>query len=142
MPEALLAAGPAAIGLASLLWLGFRLDILSLGDDQARSLGLSPRALRWTAVAAATLATAAAVSIGGVVGWIGLLAPHAARLLVGSQASRLLPASVLVGGLFALAIDRASLAFGAAEVPVGLLAAAIGAPLFLALFVLTARRAS
>lgn len=142
LSEALMAALPAAGGLVVLLWLGFRLDILSLGDEQARSLGLDARTLRWTAIAAATLATSAAVSISGVIGWVGLLAPHGARQIVGSQSNRLLPASIGVGALFALVIDRLSTAFGAAEIPVGLLAAAIGAPLFLILFVGSARRAA
>lgn len=139
LPEALLAAVPAGAGLVVLLWLGFRLDILSLGDEQALSLGLGARKLRWTAIAAATLATSAAVSVCGIVGWIGLLAPHAARRVVGSKAGKLLPASIVTGALFALAIDRLSVAFGGAEIPVGLLAAAVGAPLFLVLFVATAR---
>ncbi len=139
LPEVLLAGVPAFAGLIALLWLGFRLDVLSLGDEQARALGLPAWPLRWTAIAAATLATSAAVSVCGIVGWIGLLAPHAARQIVGSRANRLLPASIVAGALFALGIDRLSVAFGGAEVPVGLLAAAVGAPLFLILFVATAR---
>ena len=137
--EAAVAAAVAAAGLLALLGLGFRLDALSLGDDQARSLGLPAARLRVVAVAAATLATSAAVAVGGVVGWIGLLAPHAARLLAGTEAHRLLPASIAIGALFALALDRLSTAFGPAEVPVGLLAAAVGAPAFLLLVVLRSR---
>lgn len=139
LPEVLLAAVPAVAGLAALLWLGFRLDVLSLGDEQTTALGLPARRLRWIAVAAATLATSAAVSVCGIVGWIGLLAPHAARLVAGPHAARLLPASIATGSLFALAIDAISTAFGPAEIPVGLLAAAVGAPLFLLLFVARAR---
>lgn len=138
--EAALGAAPIALGAATLLWLGFRLDVLSLGDEQARSLGLPAPRLRILAVAAASLMTSSAVALAGVVGWIGLLAPHAARLVVGPQASRLLPASLLTGALFALAVDRLTTAFGPAELPVGLVAAALGAPAFLALFVMTGRR--
>lgn len=138
--EVALGATPIAIGAATLLWLGFRLDVLSLGDEQARSLGLPAPTLRRLAVVAATLMTASAVALAGVVGWIGLLAPHAARLVVGPQASRLLPASLLTGALFALAVDRLTTAFGPAELPVGLVAAALGAPAFLILFVMTGRR--
>ncbi|WP_133365853.1 FecCD family ABC transporter permease [Qipengyuania sediminis] len=138
--EALLAAGIAAAGLALLLLLGFRIDALGLGDDQARSLGLDARGLRLAAVAGATLATSAAVAVSGVVGWIGLLAPHAARQIAGERAGALLPASIALGAVFALAIDRLATAFGPGEIPVGLLAAAIGAPAFLLLFVVTARR--
>lgn len=140
--EAAVAAGAASIGLALLVGLGFRLDALAMGDDQARSLGLPARPLRLAAIAGATLATSAAVAVAGVVGWIGLLAPHAARLVVGSQATALIPASIGVGALFALGIDRLSTTFGPAEVPVGLLAAGVGAPVFLMLFIATSRRAT
>lgn len=138
--ETLIALIPAGLGLAVLIGLGFRMDALSLGDDQARALGLPAARLRLTGVAAAALLTSAAVSIAGVVGWIGLLAPHAARRLVGPSANRLLPVSVLVGALAALLIDRLATLAGPAELPVGLIAAALGAPLFLILFVLTSRQ--
>lgn len=139
--EAGLALVPMIAGAAVLIWLGFRLDILSLGDEQARSLGLRARPLRLVALAAAALMTSAAVAVAGVVGWIGLLAPHAARLIVGERAGRLIPASMVLGALFALAVDRLATAFGPAELPVGLLSAAVGAPVFLVLFVAASRRA-
>jgi iron complex transport system permease protein len=139
--DVIAAAGTAAVGLLLLLSrLGFRLYVLSLGDNQARALGLPARALPLAAIAGATLATSAAVAVAGVVGWIGLLAPHAARLLVGSRANLLLPASFGIGALFALSIDRLSVTFGPAEVPVGVLASAAGAPIFPLLFVVTSRR--
>lgn len=141
LSEALFALAPVALGTTLLLWLGFRLDVLSLGDEQARSLGLQARPLRLAALAAAALMTSAAVAVAGVVGWIGLLAPHAARRMVGERAQDLIPASMAMGALFALLIDRLATAFGPAEIPVGLLAAAIGAPAFLILFVVTSRRA-
>ncbi len=140
LAEALFALGPICLGGAVLLWLGFRLDVLSLGDEQARSLGLPARRLRLIALAAAALMTSAAVALAGVVGWIGLLAPHAARLIVGERAGQLIPASMAIGALFALVIDRLATAFGPAEIPVGLLSAAIGAPAFLFLFVTASRR--
>nr|WP_246347577.1 iron ABC transporter permease [Brevundimonas basaltis] len=139
--EAVLALAPVALGAAILLALGFRLDVLSLGDEQARSLGLRATPLRLLALAAAALMTSAAVAVAGVVGWIGLLAPHAARRVVGERAGALIPASMAVGALFALLIDRLSTAFGPVEIPVGLLSAAVGAPAFLILFVVTSRRA-
>lgn len=140
LAEALFALGPICLGAVVLLWLGFRLDVLSLGDEQARSLGLPARSLRLAALAAAALMTSAAVALAGIVGWIGLLAPHAARLIVGERAGQLIPASMAIGALFALVIDRLATAFGPAEIPVGLLSAAIGAPAFLFLFVATSRR--
>ncbi|NJC41241.1 iron complex transport system permease protein [Brevundimonas alba] len=138
--EALLALAPVGLGSAVLLWLGFRLDVLSLGDEQARSLGLPAAPLRLLALAAAALMTSSAVAIAGIVGWIGLLAPHAARRLVGDRAERLIPSAMAMGALFALLLDRLSTAFGPAELPVGLLSAAVGAPAFLALFIATSRR--
>ena len=86
--EAVGALIPVAVGAGVLVWLGFRLDILSLGDEQARSLGLPARPLRLLALAAAALMTSSAVAVAGVGGWIGLLAPHAARLMVGERAGR------------------------------------------------------
>lgn len=138
--EAALALAPVGLGAVLLLGLGFRLDVLSLGDEQARSLGLKAAPLRLLALAAAALMTSAAVAIAGVVGWIGLLAPHAARRIVGERAGALIPASMAVGALFTLLIDRLSTAFGPAELPVGLLSAAVGAPAFLILFIATSRR--
>lgn len=140
MSEVLSSLGPMIVGAVALIWLGFRLDVLSLGQEQARSLGLPAGPLRVIALAAAALMTSAAVAVAGVVGWIGLLAPHAARRLVGEQADRLIPASMAIGALAALAIDRLATAFGPAELPVGLLAALVGAPAFLSLFIATARR--
>ena len=140
LDEAIGALIPVTLGAAVLITLGFRLDILSLGDEQARSLGLPARPLRLLALAAAALMTSSAVAVAGVVGWIGLLAPHAARLIVGEQAGRLVPAAMAMGALFALIIDRLATAFGPAEIPVGLLSAAIGAPAFLALFIAISRR--
>ena len=139
LAETLGALLPVGLGAVTLLWLGFRLDVLSLGDEQARSLGLPASRLRPLAIAAATLMTSGAVAVAGVVGWIGLLAPHAARRVVGSEAGRLLPASMALGAVFALAIDRIGALFAPAAVPVGLLAAAIGAPAFLILFIATSR---
>jgi iron complex transport system permease protein len=134
--EAEVAAILALCGLIALLWLGFRLDVLSLGDDQARSLGLMLRPLRLLVIGAATLATSAMVAVAGIVGWIGLIAPHVARLIVGERVGALLPAAIAIGALFGVLLDTAATSFGPAELPVGLLAAAIGAPVFLALFVL------
>lgn len=138
--EAILGAAPVALGLGVLAWLGFRMDALALGDDQARSLGLEAGRLRLIGVAAASLATSGAVAMAGVVGWIGLIAPHAARLMVGERIGRLYPASLLTGALFAVLIDRVGALFGPAELPVGLLAAAVGAPAFLGLLVARGRR--
>lgn len=134
--EVAIAAAPAVAGATIVLSLRSRLDALGLGDEQARALGLPAAGLRVAAIAGATLVTAAAVSVAGVVGWVGLLAPHTARLLVGDEARRLLPTSAVLGAVFVLLIDLAARNLGPAEIPLGLLSAAIGAPAFLALFVL------
>jgi iron complex transport system permease protein len=83
------------------------------------------------AVAAATLMTAAAVAVAGIVGWVGLLVPHVARLLVGPAFGRLLPTAVLLGAAYLLAVDTAARLLGAVELPLGVLTAALGTPLFL-----------
>lgn len=139
LAEATVALMFAGLGALILNLLGFRLDALSLGDAQARSLGLSAGPLRLIALAAATLTASAVVSIAGLVGWIGLIAPHAARLIVGDSAPRLLPMSALVGACLAVLVGQLARAFGPAEIPVGLLTAAVGAPAFLALFIATQR---
>lgn len=138
--EAGMAAVITVFGLFGLVLLARRLDALSLGRDQARSLGVGA-ASGLIAITAATLAAASAVAVAGIVGWIGLLAPHAARRLVGEAAQALIPASVLLGVVLALAIDLLSRAFGPVEIPVGLLSAALGAPTFLILFIALERRA-
>lgn len=137
--EAALAALIAGGALVTLMLMARRLDVLSLGGDVARSLGVG-RTDGGLVLAASTLAASSAVAVAGLVGWIGLLAPHAARRLVGEAAQALVPASVVLGVVLALAIDRLSQSFGAIEVPVGLLSAALGAPVFLLLFVTVARR--
>ncbi len=97
----------------------------------ARALGLDVTRLRLVVVACATLITAAAVAIAGIIGWIGLLIPHAARLLIGPEFARLLPLSMLLGASFLLAVDTFARTLANIEVPPGVLSALIGTPLFL-----------
>jgi iron complex transport system permease protein len=127
------------IGLVPLYLLRWRMNLMSLGDEEARALGLSTTALRALFIASATLMTSAAVSVSGIIGWIGLIIPHAARLLAGPDFSRLLPASMLLGGAYLLAVDTVARSMAAIEVPIGILTAFIGAPFFLWLLA-TARR--
>jgi len=121
-----------AIGL-SVLWLLARpLDALAFGDETAQSLGLPLGLARGVIVAAASLTTAAAVAAGGTIGFVGLIAPHAARLLVGAEHARLIPASALMGALLLLvADDVARTALAPLELPAGVLTAALGGPFFL-----------
>lgn len=120
-----------AVGLVPLFLLRWRINVLSLPDDEARALGLDVTRLRLVVVACATLITAAAVAIAGIIGWIGLLIPHAARMLVGPEFARLLPLSMLLGASFLLAVDTLARTLANIEVPPGVLSALIGTPLFL-----------
>ena len=139
-PRDLAFALPFALaGLVPLFLLRWRMNLLSLSDDEARALGVPVTRLRIAVVCAATLMTAAAVAISGIIGWVGLLIPHAARLLVGPEFSRLLPLSMLLGAAFLLAVDTLSRTIAPIEVPPGVLTALIGTPFFLWLFA-TARR--
>ena len=134
-----LAAPFALAGLVPLYLLRWRMNLLSLPDDEARALGVPVARLRLAVVCAATLMTAAAVAIRGIIGWVGLLIPHAARLLVGPEFSRLLPLAMLLGAAFLLAVDTLCRTIAAIEVPPGVLTALIGTPLFLWLFALARR---
>lgn len=141
-PEDVLAALPAvALGLVPLALLRWRIGVLSLGDDEARSLGVDVARLRVVVIAAATLATSAVVAVAGVVGWVGLMVPHMARLIVGARFDRLLPASVLLGAAFLVAVDTLARSAARIEVPLGVLTALIGGPVFVALLARGRRRA-
>jgi iron complex transport system permease protein len=113
---------------------GWRLNVLSMGDHEAQTLGIEPRRTRWVLLAAATLATAVSVSVVGVVPWVGLMTPHAVRLILGPDNRLVVPGSALLGGLFLLACDTAARTLTTAEIPVGIVTALLGGP-FLAFLV-------
>ena len=139
-PKDLLAAAPfALLGLAPMLLLRWRMNLLALPDDEARALGVDTRKLRTLVIACATLMTASAVAISGIIGWVGLLIPHAARLLVGPDFGRLLPLAMLMGAGFMLAVDTLCRTLATIEIPPGVLTALIGTPFFLWLFALSRR---
>jgi len=139
-PADLAVAAPfVLVGLAPMWLLRWRMNLLALPDDEARALGVDTRKLRTVAVAAATLMTAAAVAVSGIIGWVGLLIPHAARLLVGPDFGRLLPLAMLLGAAFLLAVDTLCRTIATIEVPPGVLTALIGTPFFLWLFALARR---
>jgi iron complex transport system permease protein len=134
------AAVPAILlGLAPLVLLRWRMNLMALGDEEAKALGVDTAVLRAVFIAAATLMTAAAVSVAGIVGWIGLVIPHVARLLVGPDFGRLMPVAILLGAGFLLAVDTLARTMAAIEVPLGIVTAVVGAPFFLWLLA-TARR--
>ena len=122
-----------AVGIVILFLLRWRLNILSLNEDEARSLGINVKRLRLAVMAAATLVTASSVSMCGQVGWVGLLIPHTARMLYGSDNRRIIPVSICLGAAFMVIIDTAARAATAAEIPVSILTAIIGAPFFIVL---------
>ena len=119
------------VGLAPMVLMRWRMNLMSLGDEEARALGVETRLLRPLFVAGATLATAAAVSVTGVIGWIGLIVPHVARLLVGPEFRRLLPVSMMLGAGYLTAVDLIARTAARIEVPLGILTALVGAPFFL-----------
>ena len=119
------------VGLVPLWLLRWRVNLLSLDDDEARALGVETGRVRLTVIVAATLMTAAAVSISGIIGWIGLVIPHFARMLVGPDFSRLLPTSILLGAAFLLGVDTLARTVARIEIPLGVLTAFVGTPLFL-----------
>lgn len=123
--------GPVAVGTAVLLALRWKMNVMSLPDEEARALGAPTTGLRVAIVAAATLVTSASVAAAGIVGWVGLVVPHLARFLVGPSFARLLPATALLGGGFMLFIDTLARTLAPVEVPLGVLTAVVGTPFFL-----------
>jgi iron complex transport system permease protein len=128
-----------ALALAMLLALAWRINLLALPEDEARALGVNTRRLRAIVIAAATLATSASVAVSGIIGWVGLVVPHMARLVVGPEFSRLLPVAAVFGAIFMLLIDTLARTLATIEVPPGILTAVVGTPVFIALLARTRR---
>jgi iron complex transport system permease protein len=122
---------PVALGTAVLVALRWRMNVMSLPEEEARALGVPTGPLRIAIVAAATLVTSASVAAAGIIGWVGLIVPHLARALVGPDFARLLPASALLGGGYLLFIDTVARTAATIEIPLGILTAFIGTPFFI-----------
>lgn len=122
---------PMLAGAVPLYFLRWRLNVLSLGEEEARALGIETGRLKLIIIICSTLMTAAAVSICGVIGWVGLLVPHLARMVVGPNYKALLPASMLIGSSYLLLVDDLARILAALEIPLGILTSLIGAPFFL-----------
>ena len=122
-----------AVGTILILLLRFRLNAMSLSEDEARSMGINLKKVRALVIIAASMTTAAVVSVCGVIGWVGLLIPHIARMLFGNDNRYVVPASLMFGAVFMLAIDTAARCVAASEIPVSILTAVIGAPVFILL---------
>jgi iron complex transport system permease protein len=119
------------IPLLILLLLRWRVNLLALGDQEAYSLGVNTKALRFGIVLCATVITASAICLSGTVGWVGLIIPHLGRLLVGQDNRKLMPVSVLLGGIFMLFVDTVARNLTGSEIPLSILTGLIGAPLFI-----------
>jgi iron complex transport system permease protein len=115
------------------------MNVMTLSEEEALTLGVDTRRVRLIVIGAATLMTAAVVSVSGVIGWIGLLIPHFARLLVGPDFSRLLPAAMLLGAGYLVAVDTLARTIAPLEIPLGVLTAFIGAPFFIWLLAVSRR---
>ena len=117
-------------GIIGLLLIRWRINILSMGEEEAQALGTDMKKVSGLIIFFSTLATAAAVSISGVIGWIGLVIPHISRMIVGPDYKKLLPVCVLMGAIFLLLIDNVARTLTEGEIPIGILTALIGAPFF------------
>lgn len=117
-------------GSGVLLLLRWRFNLLAMGDEEARALGVRTEVMKAIIIISTTLITAAAVCVAGIIGWIGLIIPHVARMLVGPDHRRLLPTSLAIGACYLLLIDDIARTITPAEIPLGILTAIIGAPFF------------
>ena len=124
-----------AVGLVPLLLLRWRMNLLTLSPDEARAMGVHADRLRLAVILSSTVLTAAAVSVSGMIGWVGLVIPHLSRRIVGSDCRRLMPMSCLFGAAFLLLVDNMARCLTATEIPIGILTAFVGAPFFIYLMV-------
>ena len=131
---------PMLIGIIPLIILRWRINILTLGDEEARSIGVDTKRVRTIVILSSTLITAASVSVSGMIGWIGLVVPHFARRIIGNNYMRLLPMTMIIGAAFLLAVDDISRNLMAKEIPLGILTSLVGAPFFI--YLITRKEAS
>ena len=124
-----------AVGLVPLLLLRWRMNLLTLSPDEARAMGVHTDRLRLAVILSSTVLTAAAVSVSGMIGWVGLVIPHLSRRIVGSDCRRLMPMSCLFVAAFLLLVDNMARCLTATEIPIGILTAFVGAPFFIYLMV-------
>lgn len=125
---------PVGAGILGLHLLRFKINLLSLGDEDCFTLGVNPDTTRWLVIVFATLTTAGCVTVSGVIGWIGLVIPHICRRLVGVNHGCLLPASCVTGAAFMIFVDTVARKLTASEIPIGILTALIGAPFFAVIY--------
>lgn len=134
MTDLSIAIIPMAIGFVLLLLERWKLNVLSLGEEEARALGINTKMTRLVVIVAATLLTSVSVAVAGVIGWIGLIIPHLARAIVGPNYKKLLPASMLLGSAYLLVVDDIARTLLSMEIPIGILTAILGVPFFMIIF--------
>ncbi|MCR2042976.1 FecCD family ABC transporter permease [Anaerosalibacter massiliensis] len=122
---------PILIGIITICLLKWKLNILSLGDEEAKTLGINTKKIRLIAIMASTLMTSATVAIGGNIGWIGLIIPHLARAIVGPDYRYLTSMSIIMGGIFLIFIDDLARIVGGLEIPIGILNSIVGVPFYI-----------
>lgn len=125
------ASPPIIAGVALLCALGRALDAMTMGDDEAASLGVPVSTVRYSVIGLATLISSLSVSLAGMIGWIGLVVPHIARLMIGPLNRRLIPASALLGAIFLILADCLSRTIAYAEIPIGVITELLGVPAFI-----------
>lgn len=130
-PNLALGAPLIIVGIAVIFIMRWRLNIMSLDEDEARSLGVNIKRARAIVIVASTLVTASCVSMCGQVGWVGLVIPHISRMLHGSDNRHVIPISISLGAIFMLLIDTTARTVSASEIPISILTAIIGAPIFI-----------
>lgn len=119
------------VGITPIILLRWRINLLTVSEDEARSLGINTKRLRFVVIMCATFITAAAVSVSGLIGWVGLVIPHFCRLIFGFDYKRLIPASVFLGATFMMIVDNIARTMTTSEIPIGILTAFVGAPMFI-----------
>jgi iron complex transport system permease protein len=120
---------PIIISISGLVWfLGWKLNVISIGDEEAKSLGVDPIKNKFILILSATLLTAVSVAYVGIIAWVGLMVPHAARMLIGPDNRFVIPLSALIGTLFLLFCDTMARNMVAGEIPIGILTSILGAP--------------
>ena len=131
--DLLILAVPVIAGTVVMLLLRWRINLLSFGTDEAEAMGVPVKKYQAVIILCATFMTAACVAVGGMIGWVGLIIPHFARLMAGSDYRRMLPCSAVMGAAFLLLVDDVARCAFPQELPIGILTAIVGAPVFIAL---------
>lgn len=129
--DILIAGIPMLLGILGLLAVRWRINVLSMGDKEAQTMGINTQINKGIVIVCATLATAGAVCVSGIIGWVGLVMPHIGRMLVGNDNRVLIPASLSLGACFIILIDNMARMISGSEIPLGILTSLVGGPFFI-----------